>query len=113
MHFYLIIFYVSAATSASNKPIVSVTNNKTAAITNATATRTLNKTIDDCFLHQSNPTQSQWSKNSAQYKERLSAVQKMLIGTGASLSTIDHPDFLNMMKALDPKFKVPGRFWHY
>jgi hypothetical protein len=35
-------------------------------------------------------------------------VQNMLIGSGSSVSIVDNPDFIHMLKVLDPKFKVPG-----
>lgn len=50
----------------------------------------------------------EWGKNSTEYKARILALKQMIIGTGSTISLLDHPDFRQLMKTLDPRFKLPG-----
>lgn len=61
------------------------------------------QTLKSCMHNQST-----WSTDSFEYKSRILSIKKMLVGTGSSVSLVDHPDFIDMLKTFDRKFKTPG-----
>jgi len=50
----------------------------------------------------------EWPDDSAENKQRQEGVMNMIVSTGYPVALLDQPSFRDMIKIMDPKFKVPG-----
>ena len=65
------------------------------------------QTMESCISH----ARLVWAADSPQYRQRLSAVQNMLVESAYPVTIVDQPVFRSMITTLDPKFKIPHKYY--